>query len=364
MDNIVINSLASPQNSVPGARRGQTHQTPQAILIFFEIPRNDPACGPRTVMSQGIRTGIKMLDVVVEYDVAVGPRRKFWLRSGESILVGATDQAECRIDFDDTISPIHFKITNEGHRIVVRDLNSQTGTFHNNERIAEFSIRHNDVIRAGRTNFHTRISIRRQSTPAPVQPEVSHAILHERSSQPNGLTRIGSKDPADRRGLVECLQTHFQLGAILNTSSTAGTATWIDRAIHINGDLVMLPIQSEEDIVVVSENWGKDHVVIVSSEEDHLSLAERVRRNASAFLRSRIVRAQLIHGPEGYVQMLLQNIKAVVVEPASGEGWCLFGKLDVCDMVSELCGKQEAENHSPIRRSRPSRTRQDDLLTC
>jgi hypothetical protein len=82
---------------------------------------------------------------------------KKWLRRGERMLVGRTEQSEFVVP-DARMSSVHFHVecTAEGCR--VRDMRSTNGTYLNGKRIAEDILHHGDTVTAGDTQFGIEIT--------------------------------------------------------------------------------------------------------------------------------------------------------------------------------------------------------------
>ena len=75
-----------------------------------------------------------------------------WEIGDEPVAVGRDETAEVTIP-DHTLSRRHFLIWQEGGSFLIKDLNSQNGTWVDGERAQGTELRHNVCIVAGRTVF-------------------------------------------------------------------------------------------------------------------------------------------------------------------------------------------------------------------
>ena len=277
-----------------------------------------------------------MLDLVLEYSIGYGPTRKFWLRSGETVRVGGTDWADYAVETDSEMSPVHFSVTHAGDRALVRDLNSRNGTYRNGEQIAECNLRNGDTIRAGQTDFHATVSNRLSYDDDSDTQSPSHAgevqLDYQVHTQVNGITRLHSVEGTTKATVAAGMMSRMRLGILINAKAlsmaTLADMSWISRAIQLDESMLMLSIEHDKDFQSLDDIWGRDSCVVVASEADNDTLHRQVRANSSAFYRSRIVRSQLSQAPAAYVEILMSNLKAVMVESEDGAGWELFTTID------------------------------------
>jgi pSer/pThr/pTyr-binding forkhead associated (FHA) protein len=82
-------------------------------------------------------------------DGAVAER---WEIGDQPLAVGRDDTADILIP-DDTLSRRHFQIWREGSSFLVKDLNSQNGTWVDGQPVKGTTLRHDVCIAAGRTLF-------------------------------------------------------------------------------------------------------------------------------------------------------------------------------------------------------------------
>src|SRR5262249_42309539 len=96
-------------------------------------------------------------DRPVEHDAALvvicGPElgRKYDLRTFP-IQIGRAATAHIQVD-QESISRSHAELTTEKDSVVLRDLGSTNGTFVNDERIENYTLRNGDLVKIGRTIF-------------------------------------------------------------------------------------------------------------------------------------------------------------------------------------------------------------------
>lgn len=83
---------------------------------------------------------------------ADGSTAKQWDLHDKPLSVGRGDDVHARID-DKEMSRQHFVITPKGDRYVIQDQNSHNGTLVNGRRVTEATLKPNDAIRAGQTQF-------------------------------------------------------------------------------------------------------------------------------------------------------------------------------------------------------------------
>jgi pSer/pThr/pTyr-binding forkhead associated (FHA) protein len=75
-----------------------------------------------------------------------------WEIGDQPVAVGRDQTADVAIH-DDTLSRRHFLIRREGDAFLIKDLNSQNGTWVGGLRVQGTTLRHNVCIVAGRTLF-------------------------------------------------------------------------------------------------------------------------------------------------------------------------------------------------------------------
>lgn len=83
---------------------------------------------------------------------ADGSTAKQWDLRDKPLTVGRGEDVHARID-DKEMSRQHFVITPKGGGYVIEDQNSQNGTLVNGKRVTSTTLKPNDNIRAGQTQF-------------------------------------------------------------------------------------------------------------------------------------------------------------------------------------------------------------------
>ncbi|GAA4427555.1 hypothetical protein GCM10023155_17040 [Bremerella cremea] len=87
------------------------------------------------------------------YSVNFGSRR-VWLDASKVVRVGRTTRSELTVPEDPHLSGLHFSISLEEDRIMLKDLQSRNGTFVNGAKVgAAMQLHDGDVIVAGKTQF-------------------------------------------------------------------------------------------------------------------------------------------------------------------------------------------------------------------
>jgi len=81
-----------------------------------------------------------------------GTMAESWEVGKEPITVGRGASADVIVD-DPALSRLHFLIDREGDDYVIKDLNSQNGTWVDGHRAGLTRLHHHDCILAGRTIF-------------------------------------------------------------------------------------------------------------------------------------------------------------------------------------------------------------------
>ena len=92
-------------------------------------------------------------------EIVLGPfaGKKLELWEGQSIRVGRTTRADYVILHDDSISSLHFSVSVHTETCVLRDLGSTNGTFLNQSRVQEATLKDGDMILAGETCFSVSV---------------------------------------------------------------------------------------------------------------------------------------------------------------------------------------------------------------
>ena len=91
------------------------------------------------------------MDVVLVMFTADGSRREFPVQKNR-VIIGRTNSCGLRVPLS-SVSREHCEISIHGDEIVLRDLGSSNGTYHNNLRIQEAEILPGDEISIGPVVF-------------------------------------------------------------------------------------------------------------------------------------------------------------------------------------------------------------------
>jgi pSer/pThr/pTyr-binding forkhead associated (FHA) protein len=84
-----------------------------------------------------------------------GARKDFTL-SGKPMIIGRKPEADIRIPLDE-ISRAHAEITMNGTKVIAKDLGSRNGTFVNEQKIAQATLKAGDQLRVGSVVFFVQI---------------------------------------------------------------------------------------------------------------------------------------------------------------------------------------------------------------
>ena len=96
--------------------------------------------------------------VVLEIQSGASRGQKIWLRPGQTITVGRTEQAEFALPDDGMLSGIHFSLECDPASCRLRDLDSANGTQLNGEPVIESVISDGDQVVAGQTTFIVHVA--------------------------------------------------------------------------------------------------------------------------------------------------------------------------------------------------------------
>ncbi len=125
-----------------------------------------------------------------------GDRREFPL-SGPSVVIGRLDECGIRIPLPE-VSRRHVSISLAANRVVVKDLGSANGTYVNNNRVTEDTLRPGDHLVVGPVVFTVQID----GQPDDIRP-VKTRLRRRQASRAEALADSGVKDSSDMFGLDE-----------------------------------------------------------------------------------------------------------------------------------------------------------------
>ena len=115
--------------------------------------------------------------------------RKTWLRSGQLLEVGRSEQADVAVPHDGYMSGFHFAVQCDASACRLRDLGSSGGTFLNDQQVTEALLEHGDRITAGKTVFQVEIegadaTRQGRQSPASAPASSAHSIAAPASKWP------------------------------------------------------------------------------------------------------------------------------------------------------------------------------------
>jgi pSer/pThr/pTyr-binding forkhead associated (FHA) protein len=126
-----------------------------------------------------------------------GAQVQRWEIGERPIAVGRDDSADVTIP-DDALSRRHFMIWREGDTFVIKDLDSQNGTWVDGQRAQDTKLRQNDCILAGRTLF-----LFSQHLPGAARAAGDLAPTHDTAFLPAILAAERAARPANQNPQLE-----------------------------------------------------------------------------------------------------------------------------------------------------------------
>jgi len=158
--------------------------------------------------------------------------RKTWLSQGQTVRVGRTDEADFVVSDDPQLSPVHFALRCDVAECYAQDLDSETGTRVNGQKISEAVLHDGDLIEAGGTTFGVQI----QSEPLDSQlipPDLQAKLQTTRMADFDLLTK-DSDSHESQAPVVEieaaasqcCLRLHH------GEHRSVGRTRWADFSIE------------------------------------------------------------------------------------------------------------------------------------
>jgi pSer/pThr/pTyr-binding forkhead associated (FHA) protein len=109
--------------------------------------------------------------------VVSGPLQghKYFVISDTPILIGRSNKAIIRINYDDFCSRKHALLYWENEACFIKDLNSTNGTFVNNNRISQkIELHDGDIIGLGNTKLAVSVKDINKSDKAPTEDDISY----------------------------------------------------------------------------------------------------------------------------------------------------------------------------------------------
>lgn len=104
--------------------------------------------------------------VLLEVRSPTSADRKVWLRPGQELTFGSSQQADVMLGHDTMVSPVHFSVKCEIGGCYLRDLGSPHGTLVNDAKVKSAEFATGDRIAVGNTNLVVRLEHRGMAAPA------------------------------------------------------------------------------------------------------------------------------------------------------------------------------------------------------
>jgi predicted component of type VI protein secretion system len=125
-----------------------------------------------------------------------GVRKEFPL-GDKPLLIGRGTEADIRIPLDE-ISRTHCEVSRAGGKVIVKDLSSRNGTFVNDQKIAQATLKGGDHLRAGSVVFTVQIDgVPKEIGPVSAMPTAPAAGSAGKPSAPTAAGKP-SAGPAAR----------------------------------------------------------------------------------------------------------------------------------------------------------------------
>jgi pSer/pThr/pTyr-binding forkhead associated (FHA) protein len=105
------------------------------------------------------------VQLILEATQGAAAGRTIVVRDGQAIQVGRSNWADLCLADDAALSNVHFELQCDWKGCRIRDLQSATGTFVNDAKIADAPLQTGDRVVAGGTTFAVRIEGERLATP-------------------------------------------------------------------------------------------------------------------------------------------------------------------------------------------------------
>lgn len=201
----------------------------------------------------------------------------------KSLRVGRTDLADLVIPHDGTMSGVHFELSWDGQRCLLRDANSVTGTRLGGQEIKEGEVGHGGWIQAGETDFmiyvegKTPPKRRKIAESEKAEEEARQAaaqdalrkLRHEASDAPLYAVVDGARD----RRIVELARQHVENHQSLYEG--AAGENFEDMAPFLVG-----PMRANSELLdrFVLEGWGKRWGIYCTSRDKFSEVRRHFRR--------------------------------------------------------------------------------------
>ncbi|MEM0925606.1 MAG: FHA domain-containing protein, partial [Planctomycetota bacterium] len=267
-----------------------------------------------------------MADLVIRYEAPFGGCRKFWLREGDSVTVGASAWADRSIEFDASLAPIHYALEVRNFQAKVRALDSDSATFRNGHRIEESVILDGDRLRAGHTVFLTELSPRCSAAAnqsRSVTASSSAEALGVPVAQPNGLSRLLIQEEAAIVLVFRKLHHSLNCGLLIESTDWRWLPdAWTDRGFKF-GTMCYLPLEDDRDTIALEALRGKSCTLLATRAEPDV-IRHRLNSNLLLRTQSNVLQSQLTKSPSVYINTLLTDIDMVACQTDDSAGATLF----------------------------------------
>jgi len=219
------------------------------------------------------------LIVEIRYGKMAG--KKVIVDSGKSLRVGRTDLADLVVAHDGQMSGVHFELSWDGARCMLRDLSSIGGTKLSGESIKEAEVRHGGWIQAGDTDFMVYVEGRLKPQ-AKTLDAVDQAKENERrDGAARALVRLRNEkaplyalvDAGRDLRVLELIRQHVEPHHSLYDGLDGETLE--DVAPYLVG-----PMRKDSALLenLVMEGFGKRWAVFVTSSEKFVDVRRHFRR--------------------------------------------------------------------------------------
>lgn len=201
------------------------------------------------------------------------PVRRAVLSPGQVLRVGRTDFADLQVPNDRQMSGVHFEVSWDGARCLVRDRESAGGTWVNGEQVSEGEVKSGGWIRAGNTMFMVFF----EATAERRLPEDAPEVAAKKARALAALTAEAEPlfavlDAARDRRVLELLQESVEEHQSLYDGEKG------EALGDVAPYLVSLPRGSALLARLVREGWGQSFGVYLTSKKPFAEVRRHLRR--------------------------------------------------------------------------------------
>ena len=336
--------------------------------------------------------------IVVDYSHEAS-KRTIWLRPGESLNFGRTDDSDVAVG-DPQMSGTHFRLQCDLHECSLRDLKSRNGLFLNELQVRDGArIYNGDTIVAGSTRFSITIDGGRK----PPASELRTAYLDERIRKgrqinanfatymkqdcPTDLTEFADLEgqpPATEvfRRIAKHLQPLLLIDPtrietvyeVIPGEDTKPLLTWMPDATDFS-PRIYLPSDPTRFADVVNSFWGLDGMVCLFCDKHSSETFERLSQltkmtmpNASEAERPESEQPEqpalyayywpsvisvILANDSQFSQELFQDVEAVMVEADDTGAWKIFAKSGFEENLQKIGLQARAVTEEPSPENEP-----------